>query len=284
MVAILMMVAHLGVATADLHCTVTNSTCFADFVDGKTRILAGDYFTTSSTQTKESCADECRTAGFRTAAVEDGGECHCGTGGFTSKPTMLPDSKCTTPCTGAAGETCGGIDALEVLSFTCTGTVTPNYKGCETALSKAQKYCDTSLTIDERIESMFANLTLDEKIGMISPQRRCVGHSQDHSVASHMRIGCGLFLVGCFNASSHSHTTPVAICLLISYLGTGTGATHVVTTLAGRTRLGLATTSGWWRLTRMWRPSATPTPSTHARRHSSGRWAWGHPSTARAGI
>ena len=76
------------------------------------------------------------------------------------------------PCTGAAGETCGGVNAIEVFPFTCTGTVTPNYKGCVTALSKSQKYCDTSLTVDERIESMFANLTLDEKIGMISPQRR----------------------------------------------------------------------------------------------------------------
>ena len=46
----------------------------------------------------------------------------------------------------------------------------PNYHGCLTALAKRQPYCDTSLSLDERLDSMFTNLTLAEQVGMISPQ------------------------------------------------------------------------------------------------------------------
>ena len=138
----------LEAASGELHCTVSpTSKCFADFVDGKTRILAGDSFTTSGSQTKELCAASCKSMGFPVAGVEDGGECHCGTG-YVSEPTLLPASKCSTACTGAGSETCGGTDALEIFTFNCTGQVTPNYKGCESGSRRRARSRNVGLVRD----------------------------------------------------------------------------------------------------------------------------------------
>ena len=171
-------------ATATITCTVSStSTCYADFVDGKSRTLAGDVESTGI-GSKEECAATCHLLGSPMAGVEFGTECHCGTG-FNPAVALkvLPASKCAMPCGGKSeskskresaskslSETCGGTDAVEVFNFTCTGTATPNYQGCLTALAKAQPYCDTKLSIDARLDSMFENLTMAETIAMVSPQ------------------------------------------------------------------------------------------------------------------
>eukprot|EP00937_MAST-01D_sp_MAST-1D-sp2_P007217 g7217.t1 len=181
-------------ALAELNCTVSSPSdaCRADWVDGATRLLNGDVFQTGSIS-KVSCAASCAAMGYPVAGVENGGECHCGTGGVNPKAahTILPSSKCATPCSGAAAETCGGVDAIELFNFSCTGSVTPNYKGCESALAKAQPYCDESLSIDARLDAMFANLTLLDKIGMISPQRQFGSDTCGDHTAGADAIGLG---------------------------------------------------------------------------------------------
>ena len=45
----------------------------------------------------------------------------------------------------------------------------PNYHGCATPLAKSFAYCNVSLSYDERVDSLLALLTLEEKIGLIAP-------------------------------------------------------------------------------------------------------------------
>jgi len=66
-------------ATASLQCTIKPGSCVADWVDGATRVLNGDYMISSDEQTKLVCAETCAAAGFTVAGVEDSTECHCGT-------------------------------------------------------------------------------------------------------------------------------------------------------------------------------------------------------------
>eukprot|EP01043_Picozoa_sp_COSAG02_P045933 COSAG02_NODE_4249_length_5586_cov_14.082377_8_plen_238_part_00 len=48
--------------------------------------------------------------------------------------------------------------------------VLPGMKGCTSPLAKSMPYCDTSKSIDERVDWIVANMTLVEKIRAISPQ------------------------------------------------------------------------------------------------------------------
>jgi len=59
---------------------------------------------------------------------------------------------------------------LLALSAAGTLAVSPNYKGCLSSTAKQQRYCDASLSVDDRLDAMFAHLNLSEKIAMISPQ------------------------------------------------------------------------------------------------------------------
>lgn len=57
----------------------------------------------------------------------------------------------------------------------------PNYQGCTTELAKSMPYCDTKLSVDERVAWLVGNLTLDEKIQMISPQQDLGGTCGTHT-------------------------------------------------------------------------------------------------------
>merc|ERR1712166_1110046 len=46
----------------------------------------------------------------------------------------------------------------------------PNWQGCTDNVSLSLPYCDPSLSIDQRVDWLVANLTLVEQIAMISPQ------------------------------------------------------------------------------------------------------------------
>lgn len=48
-------------------------------------------------------------------------------------------------------------------------TALPNYHGCASTLAKTFEYCDLSLSNSERVDSLLAELTLEEKVGIISP-------------------------------------------------------------------------------------------------------------------
>ena len=177
-----MLSVFMAIATAQLTCKSEPIGCFGDFVDGKTRLLVNDYMSSSSTMTHQLCVEQCAAAGLPYAGVEYAQECHCGTGiNPHATKVHLPDSKCNSTCTGDDTEKCGGTDAITLLNFTCTGKRIPNYKGCENKVSKSLPYCNTSLTVDQRVSWILANLTLDEKIAMISPQSSLGDVCGDHT-------------------------------------------------------------------------------------------------------
>ena len=63
------------------------------------------------------------------------------------------------------------ISALAVLLAltVSTSNALPNYHGCASALAKTFQYCDLTLTNEERVASLLNVLTLEEKVGLISP-------------------------------------------------------------------------------------------------------------------
>ena len=64
-----------AVCRAQVTCTATPSVCYADMIDGKTRVLAGDFMSGGG-MTHERCARICFTAGLPLGAFRcNGGSC-----------------------------------------------------------------------------------------------------------------------------------------------------------------------------------------------------------------
>lgn len=82
--------------------------------DNPSRILRNDVTTVLAGNTPAVCAAHCAGLGYARASVENGAECHCGTG-IVGTPFVLPSSQCSTLCPGDARFTCGGAWAMEVL-------------------------------------------------------------------------------------------------------------------------------------------------------------------------
>ena len=62
--------------------------------------------------TSSNCVDHCSKISTSMSGTENGGQCFCGTSLVNSK--QVDTSKCNTPCTGDAGQTCGGGGTLSV--------------------------------------------------------------------------------------------------------------------------------------------------------------------------
>ena len=54
--------------------------------------------------------------------------------------------------------------------FLCTSAILPSFKGCENEQSKSYPYCDTKLSISDRVSDLLSHFNLTEKIQAISPQ------------------------------------------------------------------------------------------------------------------
>jgi beta-D-xylosidase 4 len=57
----------------------------------------------------------------------------------------------------------------------------PNYWGCLDEVARAKPYCDASLSIDERVQDLLSQLTLAEKVMLISPdpsKNTCACHTK----------------------------------------------------------------------------------------------------------
>ncbi len=64
---------------------------------------------------------------------------------------------------------------------TTTNALTPTYHGCVTEKAKTFKYCDTSLSYEERLESLISELTLEEKVNLIAPDSALGSTCNDHT-------------------------------------------------------------------------------------------------------
>jgi len=85
---------------------------------------SGDPFYDNSTQ--ETCAYLCATAlapgPFPVAAVENGGQCFCGTAADLAKAqaNCTDESRCSAPCNGNPLSTCGGTWAVQAFEYACS--------------------------------------------------------------------------------------------------------------------------------------------------------------------
>eukprot|EP01062_Namystynia_karyoxenos_P064169 TRINITY_DN5706_c0_g1_i1.p1 TRINITY_DN5706_c0_g1~~TRINITY_DN5706_c0_g1_i1.p1 ORF type:complete len:758 (+),score=216.76 TRINITY_DN5706_c0_g1_i1:105-2378(+) len=76
---------------------------------------------------------------------------------------------------------------IALLLATCAGGAgaakffTPNYQACTSALSKALRFCNSSLSPEDRVDDLVSRLTLHEKVMMICPQpdlgKTCYDHT-----------------------------------------------------------------------------------------------------------
>jgi beta-glucosidase-like glycosyl hydrolase len=63
---------------------------------------------------------------------------------------------------------CGAIAASAASAAAPAGGL-PNYHGCATPLALSHSYCNLSLSHLQRVDSLLALLTLEEKVGLIAP-------------------------------------------------------------------------------------------------------------------
>ena len=61
------------------------------------------------------------------------------------------------------------IGALLLLGTAATSAFVPNFHGCVSVNSTGLPYCNSKLSIDSRLEDLVGRLTLEEKVGLISP-------------------------------------------------------------------------------------------------------------------
>ncbi|XP_066282938.1 beta-1,3-glucan-binding protein-like [Branchiostoma lanceolatum] len=109
--------------------------CYRDGGSMDSRDLSGDNMT-SADLTPKLCLDYCAEAGYTYAGVQYGVECFCGDsfGQFGA----APESDCTIPCGGDAGQMCGNGWKNSVYT-SAGGTCTlENWNGCYLAGSPAQ--------------------------------------------------------------------------------------------------------------------------------------------------
>ena len=133
--------------------------------------------------------------------------------------------------------------------MTCTGECgacppppppgVPSWQGCTTPLAQSLPYCDTSKTIDDRVDWLVANLTLVEKIRAVSPQpylgETCGVHT------------CGKPSIGLPNYFwlTETNTAVAATC----YHGDDTNKPyHCSTTFVGPMNMGASFNKTSWRM------------------------------------
>eukprot|EP00026_Physarum_polycephalum_P000650 Phypoly_transcript_00651.p1 GENE.Phypoly_transcript_00651~~Phypoly_transcript_00651.p1 ORF type:complete len:873 (+),score=93.35 Phypoly_transcript_00651:1602-4220(+) len=151
----------------DYVCKVTSQVqCIED--DGDNRILPfSAYFLTAPFATQEMCVERCSRLNYTIAGVEFGDQCFCGNE-YLYTPVVHPMSECQAmPCAGAQNESCGAADRMLILAFNCSGPVAPSGYACLDSYTKSLPFCDTSRTIDERVDDLMARLTLEEKMGLM---------------------------------------------------------------------------------------------------------------------
>ncbi len=81
------------------------------------RVLRGSSYTSTTSQTIESCMSYCTSQNFGISAVEYGQECYCGNALATGAALAVPPI-CDMPCKGNGAERCGGSNAISVFNNT----------------------------------------------------------------------------------------------------------------------------------------------------------------------
>jgi beta-glucosidase-like glycosyl hydrolase len=145
-----------------------NHRCYLDFVDGKTRLLSEGPFSVTS---KDECAVVCDRLDLTLSGVEDDNQCFCGNE-FNPPQKEAPLSEC---------KEMGAADRLLVFPYECVGKKIPAYQGCITDKAKSFKYCDMTLSAEERVDALISALTSAEKIQLLAPNPSLGSTCNDHT-------------------------------------------------------------------------------------------------------
>ncbi|KAI0338955.1 WSC-domain-containing protein [Trametopsis cervina] len=89
----------------------TASSCASD---NPSRIISNDVITNLADNTPATCIAHCSASGYAVAGVENGNECHCGTGFVSGAPQGVSSVGCSTRCSGNGSYTCGGAWVIQV--------------------------------------------------------------------------------------------------------------------------------------------------------------------------
>lgn len=160
------LVAAASVAAAQRTCTVDQDVgCFQDNLPDRIFPITANFASTDMDHAL--CAQLCDVFGSKYAGVEYGYQCFCGND--VSKATAAPKSDCNMTCQGHSSETCGAADRMDVFTYTCTGERVPYGHSCLDAASAKLPFCDTSLSIEKRLDDLVGRLNLTEMIGLLGP-------------------------------------------------------------------------------------------------------------------
>ncbi|XP_019621231.1 PREDICTED: beta-1,3-glucan-binding protein-like [Branchiostoma belcheri] len=109
--------------------------CYHDGGSLDSRDLSGDRMT-SADLTPRLCLDHCSAGGYTYAGLQYGTECFCGDsfGQFGA----APESECTTPCAGDAGQVCGNGWKNSIYTSAGGRCTLENWNGCYMAGSPSQ--------------------------------------------------------------------------------------------------------------------------------------------------
>ena len=91
----------------------TSQGCWVDGASG--RILSAQQ-PDRTTNTVESCINQCIALGYSIAGVEYGAQCFCDNQIENSGTLAIAQTDCNLPCSGNSAETCGAGDRLNVYS------------------------------------------------------------------------------------------------------------------------------------------------------------------------
>lgn len=153
-------------------CTISsNSTCYSDGPSPR----AVSYLVTptgNSQLTIDSCAELCYTSGFTVLAVTGNpttAYCYCGLS-INANASVAPEKSCNQTCPGDKSEICGGNGVSSVHTITCDGPLPPPPvgpplpvgKSCTQPGSEAFGFCNTSWTLEERVQDLVSRVTLPE--------------------------------------------------------------------------------------------------------------------------
>ncbi len=88
-------------------------------INNPSRVLANVITTNSPATTPFQCLNLCLSLSMPFAGVENGNECHCGTGfaGEVPPPSAASVTECGTPCAGNYHTTCGGAWRIQIFSL-----------------------------------------------------------------------------------------------------------------------------------------------------------------------
>lgn len=161
-------------AAAFPRCTLSVPlACYNDSAPRPVSYLAGGDI---PTMTVQSCGLLCTVDGFTVVGATGNpaaGYCYCGAG-IDPKAQVVANSFCNITCPGNRSENCGGVGFTRVYNMTCDGPLPPQPVGpplpfgraCSQAATRGWRFCNVSLSLDERVADLVARIALSE----IGPQ------------------------------------------------------------------------------------------------------------------